>query len=343
MQGRPLRFLAMVLAGWIGWRVFMLWPTTAFQMPVEAPGWHVAAAADPSSILPSPARAATLWDGSAPPPVQPRDTPGRMTSTLPSASHRDRDAFAMAGMVRFGSWFAPGDARIDGLTGGASAHRSAWLPAPARAPDRAWQASAWLVTRGGPATGIRQLGGSQAGLTLRRAFAPDWGGYGRATMPLTDIGPTPGAGAELALGIDWQLPGAPIRLIAEQRIALDGQRGGPAVGAVGGIAPDGGTDIDVEAFGQIGMVWRDRGEPYGDGFVRVSQRLGDVGAGRLDFGLGAWGAAQRDAHRVDIGPSIGARVPVGGKTLRASVDWRERITGDPRPGSGPALTLAADF
>lgn len=71
--------------------------------------------------------------------------------------------------------------------------------------------------------------------------------------------------------------------------------------------------------------------------------MADHAGAKLDIGLGAWAAAQRDAQRVDIGPSVGVRMPVGDRQLRASVDWRERVAGNVRPGSGIALTLAADF
>ncbi|WP_204317143.1 hypothetical protein, partial [Klebsiella aerogenes] len=29
--------------------------------------------------------------------------------------------------------------------------------------------------------------------------------------------------------------------------------------------------------------------------------------------------------------------------LRIALDWRQRVAGEARPGSGPALTLGADF
>ncbi|MDF7777793.1 hypothetical protein P1X14_21235, partial [Sphingomonas sp. AOB5] len=64
---------------------------------------------------------------------------------------------------------------------------------------------------------------------------------------------------------------------------------------------------------------------------------------RLSLGGGIWGAAQRDAQRLDIGPSAALAVPVAGQNLRIALDWRQRVAGDARPGSGLALTIGSDF
>ena len=45
-------------------------------------------------------------------------------------------------------------------------------------------------------------------------------------------------------------------------------------------------------------------------------------------------------YRVDVGPRVS--MPVG-RGMRVHVDWRQRVAGSAAPGSGPALTLAADF
>ena len=61
------------------------------------------------------------------------------------------------------------------------------------------------------------------------------------------------------------------------------------------------------------------------------------------IGGGAWGGVQPGLSRLDIGPSATVRLRVGGTTVRASADYRFRISGDAAPASGPALTLATDF
>ncbi|MFH7168785.1 hypothetical protein, partial [Klebsiella pneumoniae] len=63
--------------------------------------------------------------------------------------------------------------------------------------------------------------------------------------------PLKGAGREAALGIEWQPTRLPIRLVAEQRFALDGGRGGPTVGVIAGYGPaDVARGLRLEAYGQ---------------------------------------------------------------------------------------------
>lgn len=337
MPGRPFRFLAMVLAGWIGWRIFMLWPGAVIASAPFAES--IVAPIDDGSTLNwlSRAQAATLTPGAIR--IAPDIGPAALPPVL--SIHRAdtaRIGFAVANLASFGGRFAPGDATIHPAAlyrEGEGPQRWPMATSPAK-PDR-WRASAWLVTRGGPATGSGQLGASQMGLALHHGIVPGWSGYARATAPFE------GSGKEFVIGIDWQLPEMPVRMIAERRFGIDGQAGGPAIGLVAGVASRSAASLEVEAYGQVGMIWRDKAEGYGDGFLRVAQPVLDISPGQLDLGLGAWAAAQRDAHRIDIGPSVGARIPAGNRTLRASIDWRERVTGDARPGSGPALTLAADF
>ena len=156
--------------------------------------------------------------------------------------------------------------------------------------------------------------------------------------------PLEGKGREAAVGIEWQPTRLPIRLVAEQRFVLDGGRGGPTLGVIAGYGPsDIAPGVRVEAYGQAGGIVRDGIEGFVDASARLTHPLGKVAGARVDFGVGAWGSAQRDANRFDIGPSIVATVPVAGKTLRLTLDWRERIAGGARPGSGPALSIGSDF
>lgn len=339
LQGRPLRFLALVVAGWIGWRTFILWPVIEHAALLELPATIIdahligeAKAADVGTPVPKPVVAHDRW---------------RMATALPAAeprSHRqDRLRFAYAGLAHFSGRFVADTVELGRLGDGSAAQIAPVPPIGMRRGSDRWQASAWLMTRGGFSPGTRQLGGSQAGIVVRHALTQSIGAYGRATSPLQ------GRGAELALGLDLRPGDTSVRVIAEHRFGIDGIAGGPAVGAVAGIGPQPAIAarpdlaIDVEAYGQAGVIWRSRAEPYGDGFVRVSQKVADTGGAKFDIGLGAWGAAQRDAQRVDVGPSVAVRVPVGDRQFRASIDWRERVAGDVRPGSGIALTLAADF
>jgi hypothetical protein len=64
---------------------------------------------------------------------------------------------------------------------------------------------------------------------------------------------------------------------------------------------------------------------------------------RLSFGGAAWGGAQKDASRFDIGPTLRLDLSVGEVPARISVDWRERVAGDAAPESGVAATVSTRF
>ncbi|WP_343528967.1 hypothetical protein [Sphingomonas sp.] len=205
-------------------------------------------------------------------------------------------------------------------------------------PDR-WSASLWAIARqgGGTLTPGGQLGGSQAGLRLLRRI--DRGGALSASLRLS--APWSGMGREMGLGLDWR-PSRhlPLRLLVEQRVALDKGRDGVAMVAVAGIGPRPiAPGLILTAYAQAGAVLRDGTQPFADGAARASRALSDA----VDLGLGLWGGAQRDAQRLDIGPTLGVAVPVAERRVRLSLDWRQRIAGAAAPNSGPALTLAGDF
>ena len=145
----------------------------------------------------------------------------------------------------------------------------------------------------------------------------------------------------MAVGLDWQpARRLPVRLIVEQRIPLDAGPGGTALLAVAGYGPRNlAPGVTVTAHAQGGMVARGTVEPFADGAARVSTSLTPA----IDLGLGIWGGAQRDAQRLDVGPTLGIALPVGDRRVRLSLDWRQRVAGRAAPDSGPALTLAGDF
>ncbi|GAA3257741.1 hypothetical protein GCM10020258_18210 [Sphingomonas yabuuchiae] len=153
--------------------------------------------------------------------------------------------------------------------------------------------------------------------------------------------PAEGIGREMAVGVDWRpLRHVPIHLLVEQRLALDAGQDAPAAMVVGGIGPRSvAPGIVLTGYAQAGAVARARIEPFADGAVRASTPLTPA----LDLGLALWGGAQRDAQRLDIGPTLGIALPVANRRVRLSLDWRQRVAGRAAPDSGPALTLAGDF
>lgn len=186
-----------------------------------------------------------------------------------------------------------------------------------------------------------RLGASQAG--VRVAYHLD--GARRVAVAGRIAAPLRGRGAEAALGLDWRPTPAPVHLVVEQRIAIDGAWGGPTAMVIAGLNP---TPIAVgfrlEAYAQGGAILRGgKAEAFGDGAARLARPVVSLGQARLDLGLGAWGAGQRGATRIDVGPTVGVALPLAGRSVRVSLDWRQRVAGDARPASGPALSIGSDF
>jgi hypothetical protein len=331
--GRPLRFFAAVMVMWVGARAILLWPST--DVPATPPGIGSAPAyVARASRLAEPERRHGAVAHRAASHGAPRIAgfPRRVLNRAWIETDPVRVQFALLGLLRYGEAEVivppPPSPRV---LAGAS-------PMASR-----WQASGWLLTRGG-ANGQYQggaLGGDQAGLRIAYALDRRRGVslFGRVSTPLA------GLGREGAVGVEWQPGRLPIRLVAEQRIGLDrGAKSGPAIGAIAGIYGVGlPADFRLEGYAQAGAVFRRQTDPYIDGSARAMRLLATLGDARLDLGAGAWGGAQRGAARLDIGPSVSATIPLGGRTFRLSLDWRQRVAGDARPGSGPAFTIGADF
>jgi hypothetical protein len=160
---------------------------------------------------------------------------------------------------------------------------------------------------------------------------------GRFYSPLSDA-----EGAEAALGVEWQpVRTVPVRLLAERRQAVgrDG-RSAFALLAHGGVSeqPLVGA-VTLDAYVQAGLVGLKSRDGFADGAVRLAAPV----AGDVSVGIGVWGAVQPGVSRVDLGPNLSYRLPAFGDRIRVSADWRVRVAGDARPGSGPALTLSTDF
>ena len=70
-------------------------------------------------------------------------------------------------------------------------------------------------------------------------------------------------------------------------------------------------------------------------------RLG--GEDELRVGVGAWGGAQKQAARFDIGPTASVAFRLGEARARLAVDYRLQVAGHAAPASGPAVTFSAGF
>lgn len=351
--GAPLRFLALTLGLWIGLRVAMtssLFAQAPDGAPVETPG--PVASVTSAALGYSPQLAA--YAGGM------RGDPARRLERAPIV-RRGPDDGPVAQMPRAMSFaFATSAASLPILAaasaGGEEAGRSPAstapaLPAGSRGGTDRWSASAWAFWRsqgGGRSLGSGgQLGGSQAGARLERALGRLGSGrgmpvsaYARVTTALR--GPM---APEAALGIAVRpLSGrAPVMLGVERRIGLDRNgRNAFALVAAGGLNPTRVIgSIAAEGYAQAGMVGLSRRDPFIDGRLSVTAPLGRGGTTRAGFSLS--GGAQPGAARLDFGPAFETRLPLGRVRPRLTVEWRQRVAGKARPGSGVAVTLANDF
>ncbi len=326
----PLRFLMVVLGGWVAVRAAMLIPGGNETPP---------AVMEPRPIArPLPAR------------FEPIRGVARVTVTLPPLARSIRPARISSAMetarppalplsiARVWIPLPPSPAK-------AAEPNPPFFSAPAPPPrSRRWAASAWLFVREGEtrqlATG-GTLGGSQAGARLSYRLNDDAARplalSVRAYAPLDR--PRDG---EAALGIEWQpLARVPVRLLAERREALgSGGRSAFALLGHGGVSdrPLLGA-LRLDAYGQAGIVGARARARFADGAVRIGLPVDR----RLRIGGGVWGAAQPGVTRLDIGPHVALRLPIARSQVWIAADWRVRVAGDAEPGSGPALTLATDF
>lgn len=332
-QPPPLRFLLLVVGGWL-----------CLRAAVYAPAWWIeAGVAAPAPTSPRATQAgAVAADGvrhrAVPAPLAPlRAHSAGFAPRIASYAARD-------GAPAMPVFFTEAAERLRPSRAAPAALPPQLLertaPFARVAVAGRWSASAWGLLRRDGAPGLAPagtLGGSQAGVRLRYRLNGDAARplalSARLYAPLRDR-----RGGEAAVGIDWRpLGGAPVHILAERRQALgaDG-RSAFALTVYGGVdevrLPG---RLRLDAYGQAGAVGTRSPDFFADGSARIS-----LPAGRLEFGAGAWGGAQRGAARLDAGPLVAIRLP--GRT-RVSAEWRFRIAGDAAPGSGPALTLGSDF
>jgi hypothetical protein len=221
------------------------------------------------------------------------------------------------------------------------------MSSPASAQGDRWRASAWLLWREGSGnprdlvTGGR-LGGSQAGLRLDYDMTPAsisrTAFYGRLSSALNRP-----ASPEGAVGVTWQpARSVPLTIAAERRIALgDGARNANAVFAVGGFGPRPLLGkVEAQAYAQAGMVGFNRRDLFADGKLSL---LAPVTRTPVRTGISLSGGAQPQVERLDIGPEVQLRLPMPRAASRLSIEWRGRVAGKASPSSGLAVTLGGDF
>ena len=224
------------------------------------------------------------------------------------------------------------------------ANQSPPAPVPPIDPgiDR-WQLSTWALLRS-QQTGVAgsqslasigQLGASQAGARLIYNINRQIALAARVSTPVGR------RGGEIAGGVRIHpLVNIPVWLTAERRQAV-GQYGGGrndfALFAESGVyeqpLP---WHFLMDGYLQAGVVGIKTHDLFVDGALTVTRPV----YRNFSAGFGIWGGAQPGLSRLDVGPRVTMRVR---KNVKVHLDWRQKLAGNARPSSGPALTLAGDF
>ncbi len=277
---------------------------------------------------------------SSAPPVAANDA-----RALPPAPESDPGALAATAYARLAAGDRRDAARLfdAALAAGTDPRAADWQRARRRLASR-WSGDAYALIRAAGATGPTAapvLGGGQAGATLGFTLNP----LARRPMTLVARGYSAigdPATAQGALGVRWQLaPG--VSLAAEQLFGL-----GAAARSDSTLRLAMGRELRrgralASGYGEVSLLGS--GDVLAGGQMRAGLAL-PRGKVLLIAGGGGWASYQAGDQalgRVDIGPTLAARLPIGAVTIEASADWRFRVVGRAEPGSGPALTIGTRF
>lgn len=224
---------------------------------------------------------------------------------------------------------------------------------PPRWPDSAqgrWSlavAGYWRGGRGstapiGPGSAAR-LGGSQSAVRLSYLIDPQLSlrAYVRATL-------TPGRrdGGDIAVGLAVRpVRSIPVDIHLERRTVVAGNEPDTTLAYVAGGFDNHRLphDFRLSGYGQAGVADYGKVVGFADAAVIVQHDVAAARGARLALGSIAAVSVQPGARRLDAGPRASLLLTNVGQGARIALDWREQIAGNARPGSGLALTLAADF
>lgn len=331
----PLRFVVVAVGLWIGGRVLVLaeWPSfrpVVLQKRADSPVPVLA-----RTVAASPSRPALPEIAQAM--LQPVARPAeRLTVMRPQAIAAPLVPHAASGET-------PGrhvDPRVSLILSPPPDGISPRQPSASR-----WTGEAYLFVRSGkgrPSLAAGgQLGASQAAVRITYALDRSFSLAARAYAPLD----TPGA-SEGVLGVDWHpLPAVPVRVSVERRFAArgDGRDAWSAYGAGGFYKSGLPGGVEADGYAQAGIVGVRRRDLFADAALRLAKPIALDERHVVRLGAASWGAAQPGATRLDLGPRAALSLPLGPATVTAAVDYRMRVAGDARPGSGAAFTLSAGF
>jgi hypothetical protein len=364
---RPsLRFLAVAVFGWAGVRaaslgvlpgaqLFKVAPIAAKTPPVVPTQFAPVEPAEPAEPAgaaapqPYPQAAAAAY----PPQVQPVMVPvyyaAPVSRPLVGGRQRSTAAATYSANTALDRWSLTGLAAVSAPVQSSTPahHESGPPPAPPEPPvkpklDR-WQLTTWALLRN-QQTGVvgsrslapgGQLGASQAGMRLTYNINRLLALSGRLSSPVGQ------RGGEVAAGVRVHpFANIPVWLTAErrQRIGRFGDgRNAFALFLEGGVyaRPLPGHFL-LDSYLQGGVVGAKSRDLFVDGALTMTRPI----FSRYSAGFGIWGGAQPGLSRLDAGPRVTIKLR---RNMKVHLDWRQKLAGNARPGSGPALTLAGDF
>jgi hypothetical protein len=373
-RGGPLVMLALVLAAWTGTRA--IWWENPFP-PLSAAITVPFVAADPSpsalpmmpAVLDEPI--ATFPKSAAAPLIASTETrrataapalrpANGQSAQLAAAQHSlwrialQRPMFQHAGASGFQLISGGSQAQPPFLPSRRSATAIAAGPA---APPWRWSLDAWAFVRQGSNSApvsegrVPIYGASQVGALLQYRLAAQTARdprlYARAYHALVPRGES-----ELAAGVSVRpIVEVPVRVAGELRYtdAAFTNELRPSAFLVTELPPMAlPYGVQLDAYGQAGWVGGASSTAFADGQASVTRMVGPAAKAtgdtlRIAIGAAAWGGAQDDAQRLDLGPTVRLDLTVGEVPARFSIDWRERVGGQAGPDSGLAATLSARF
>jgi hypothetical protein len=361
----PVRFLVLLVVGWAGMRAATLGYVPGFTVsfakqaepgrlpPVIPTQFPRLPPADVSLSQPWPEPVPVAY--AYPPPAtwypQPYYVPYPVAAAAPANPLPDRAEWELPSQQSRGpefyapipsleDWQASEFAPATFAGGRSSPVPSVLAQAAAETRLDRIQMSSWALLRGAPSPDALAaggtLGGSQAGARLTYAFNRWIAASLRTTSPIGGS-----RGAEIAGGLRLiPFRSIPIAITAERRQAISPHGGGRSAFA---LFAEGGLyrqpmplNFTLDAYMQAGIVGLKSRDYFADGAFAFTRPVYK----RFSAGFGIWGGVQPGLYRVDAGPRISFRVR---DNIHAHLDWRQRLVGNAKPASGPALTLAADF
>jgi hypothetical protein len=359
MRGRPFAYLALTLSVWVGVRVIISadGDSRAAPLPVaEAVPLPVLRETSAVSRIAAPANSAQKFDA-MPPSLRHRNRSISTNNGLPPAQDPWQDGgrppgFSLAALVADKD--EPQSAGRDTPPSKSLALMGEAGPPEKRTPPNdvarlGWGGelyaySFWRFSTGSGsalAPGA-QYGRSQSGIigTIDPFGAPDSGLSLVARGSMTPDGDE----REVALGLRWR-PGRdwPLTLSAERRFR-DNAPDRFAAYLAGGIDALPITGLwSLNAFGQAGYATGQGGGHFFDAQARAMHPLANIMGVPLSAGAGGWAGGQKGALRMDIGPTIAAKVNAGPTSLLIQLDWRLLAAGHAEPNNGLALTVSTGF